>query len=85
MQNSAEVKQFQQILDSECDDIEYEMAMIRSKVEDFPDWKKAVKAKQAEIKNTRLCYELIMFLCGEPNNDSINPNEMRYVIRSKLG
>lgn len=36
--------------------------MMRNKVEDFSDWKKAAKAKLNEVKNTRLFYEIIMFL-----------------------
>jgi len=38
--------------------------MMRNKVEDFGDWKKAVKAKMNDFKNTRLLYELVMFLAG---------------------
>lgn len=78
------MKQYRQILDSEGDDLDYEMAMMRNKIEEFGDWKKAVKAKAQEVKNTRLCYEMIMFLCGEPHVDNISQNEMRYIIRSKL-
>jgi hypothetical protein len=48
--------------------LNYEIAMIRNKVEDFADWKKAVKAKVNEVKNTRLCYEMVMFLSGEAHS-----------------
>lgn len=54
------------------------------KVEDFGDWKKAVKAKMLEFRNLRLCYEMVMFLCNEPSNENISHNEMNYVIRSKI-
>ena len=53
-------------------------------MEDFGDWKKAVKAKMLEFRNLRLCYEMVMFLCNEPSNENISHNEMNYVIRSKI-
>lgn len=54
--------------------MDYEMAMMRNKIEEFPDWKKAVKSKAQEVRNTRLCYEMIMFLSGEPHVDNISQN-----------
>ena len=57
--------------------------MLKNKVEEFPDWKKAVKAKVLEFRNLRLCYELVMFLSGEQSNEKISHNEMSYVIRTK--
>lgn len=41
----ADVKQYRQMLDSEGDDLDYEMAMLRNKIEDFQDWRKAIKSK----------------------------------------
>ena len=58
--------------------------MLRGKVEDFPDWKKAVKAKVLDFRNLRMCYELVMFLCGETPNENISHNEMSYAIRKKI-
>ena len=57
--------------------------MMRSKVEDFSDWKKAIKAKSQDVKNTRLCYELVMFLSGEPHSETASQNEMKYIIKAK--
>jgi hypothetical protein len=42
--------------------------MLRGKVEDIGDWKKAIKSKVLEFKNLRLCYELVMYLSGEQSN-----------------
>lgn len=81
---SPEAKPLRQIIDQEIDELEYEINGLKNKVEEFTDWKKAVKAKVLEFRNLRLCYELVMFLCDEPSNQNISHNEMSYVIRSKI-
>ena len=42
--------------------------MMKGKIEEYSDWKRAAKAKVLEFKNLRLCYEVVMFLSGEPSN-----------------
>lgn len=79
-----EVKQFKELLDSESDELNYEMAMMRNKIDDYQDWKKSIKIKLPEVKNIRLCYELIMFLSGESSSQSITLMEMKNVIKTKL-
>lgn len=59
--------------------------MMRNKVEEFGDWKKAVKAKMNDIKNIRIVYEVVMFLSGEQTSNTINQNDMRNIIRAKVG
>ncbi len=59
--------------------------MMRNKVEEFGDWKKAVKAKMNDIKNIRIVYEVVMFLSGEQTSYTINQNDMRNIIRAKVG
>lgn len=71
---SPDIKVFKQIFDQEIDDVEYEIAMMRNKIEDFPDWKRAVKAKSGDVKNTRLLYEIVMFLSGENPADNVSQN-----------
>lgn len=57
-----ENKQYKPIFDQEIDEIDYETMLMRNKVEDFPDWKKAVKAKMNDFKSIRLLYEMVMFI-----------------------
>jgi hypothetical protein len=38
--------------------------MMRNKIEDISDWKKAVKLKMNDVKSTRLLYDFVMFLSG---------------------
>ena len=40
-----QIKQIKQIIDQQVDEIEYEIAMSRGRVEQFSDWKKAIKSK----------------------------------------
>lgn len=79
-----EVKQIKQIIDQEIEEIECEINGCRGRVEEFSDWKKAIKSKVLEFKNLRLCYELVMFLSGEQANESASHSDMSYVIRTKL-
>lgn len=53
-------------------------------MEEYAHWKNAVKAKVLEFRNLRLCYELVMFLCGEPSSEFVSHNEMSNVIRTKI-
>ena len=42
---NADAKQIKQVIDQEIDEIEYEIAMSRGRIEEFSDWKKAIKSK----------------------------------------
>lgn len=59
--------------------------MMRSKVEDFPDWKRAVKAKMNDFKSVRLLYEMVMFMVDEIPSENISQNDMKSMIRIKTG
>lgn len=38
-----------------------------------------------DIKSMRFMYEIVMFLCGEPTVDNISQNDMRNMVRIKVG
>lgn len=48
--------------------------MMRNKIDDYSDWKRSIKAKLPEIKNTRLCYEVVMFLSDEQHAEHASQN-----------